>query len=217
MTYPPMPWRLVTRGVTLCTLHPVPVERARERVPAGLRLVTVWPGYTLGGLFLAEYGPGSDLEYNELIVAGAMVWHGGWPCPWITHIYVDSEASVRGGRELMGVPKLHAPFTRQAGGAGRVVVGDPADPVCAMEAGPRVWLWRQALRLTALHADVRDPGGAVVSSRNRVEGRGGITRVGVAIPRGSPLHPLGLGRPLLALCARDLVAELGDDIRSRPS
>jgi hypothetical protein len=205
-----MPWHLVTRGATLVTLHAVPLGRARALVPPGLRIVPAWPGCTLGGLFVTEYGPGSVLQYNELIAAGALVWHDGRPCPWVTHIYVDSEESVRGGRALLGVPKLFAPFRREVGGPGHTVVGDPERPICRFEPGPALWLWRQRLRVVSLHRDVRDRSGTtVVVQGNELRGRGGVARAGVEIPRESPLHPLGLGRPLLTLCAREVEAVLG--------
>jgi acetoacetate decarboxylase len=210
MTYPPMPWHLVTRGVTLATLHLVEVERARALVPPGLRVVSVLPGYTVGGLFVAEYGAGSGLLYNEVIAAGALVWHERRPRPWIAHLYVDSHDSVRGGRDLLGAPKEFAPFARDARDPGAVVVGHPERPICRFRMGRKWWLWRQRLRIVALHRDVRHPSGAaVVVQGSELRGRGGVTHARVEIPPDSPLHPLGFSRPLLALCARGVEAVLG--------
>lgn len=207
---PPVPWRLRAPGVVLATLHSVEVERARAVVPPGLSIARFLPGRTLGGLFLAEYGPGSDLEYRELIVSGATVWHRGRPAAWVTHLFVDSPASVEGGRALLGAPKHLARFSRGEGPGSPVTVGEADRPVCRLEHGRQLWLWRQRVRLAALHRDVRDPSGRTVSVHgNELRGRWGVTRARVEIPEGSPLRDLGFGRPLLGLCGREVEAVLG--------
>jgi hypothetical protein len=210
-SYPPMPWHLVTRGTTLITLHPVRIRDARQWVPRRFRILPIVPGYTLGGLFVTDYGPGSDLQYNELIAAGAAVWHDRRLCPWVTHLFVDSEASVEGGRKLLGVPKRLASFTRDRGEQGdRVTVGEAGRPICTFEVNRRLWLWRQRLRAVSLHQDVRDDEGrTVVAQGNELNGGFGAARARVEIAADSPLKGLGLGRPLLAGCARDLEAVLG--------
>lgn len=191
----------------LATLHAVDVERARALVPPGLSLVRVLPGKTLGGLFLARYGPGSDLEYRELIVSGATVWHRGRPAAWVTHLFVDRPASVEGGRALLGAPKQLARFSSDGD---LVTVGDADRPVCRLRGGKPLWLWRQRVRLAALHRDVRDPSGSTLSVHgNELRGRWGVTRAGVEIPEGSPLRELGFGGALLGLCGREMEALLG--------
>jgi acetoacetate decarboxylase len=145
-----MPWRLVAREATLVTLHWVELERARGFVPPEIRIASFLPGRTIGGLFVAEYGPGSDLQYNELIAAAATVWHGGKSCAWVTHLYVDSHESVAGGRDLLGAPKHFARFTRASDGADQVVVGEPSRPICRVRFGRRLWLWKQRLRVIGL-------------------------------------------------------------------
>jgi acetoacetate decarboxylase len=211
-SYPPMPWHLVTRGTTLVTLHRVDIRRARALVPPGISIVPLLPGWTIGGLFLAEYGPGSDLRYNELIAVGATVWHERKLCAWVTHLYVDSHASVEGGQRLLGAPKHFAPFVRsgEPERPQRVVVGDPHRPICRFESGRALWLWRQRARGVALHRDTRDASGAsAVMHGNQFRGRIGLTRVRVEIPTTSPLHPLGFGQPIFSLCAREAEAVLG--------
>ena len=205
-----MPWRLRARGSVLVTLHPVRMERARALVPPGLPIVPFLPGRTLGGLFLAEYGPGSDLEYRELIVSAATVWYRGHPCAWVTHLFVDSSASVEGGRALLGAPKRLARFSPGGGGEDSAAVGTADRPVCRVAGGRPLWLWRQRVRLAALHRDVRDPSGATLSVHgNELRGRWGLTRAAVEIPEGSPLRELGFGEPLLSLCGREVEAVLG--------
>lgn len=209
-----MPWHLVPKGITLVTLHAVDIRRAREFVPSEYRIVSFLPDRTIGGLFLAEYGPGSDLEYNELIASCATVWYEGRLAPWVTHLYVDSPESVEGGRRMLGVPKHLARFTREAapetGVRNRITVGEADRLICRIRYGRQLWLWRQRVRLPALHGDVRDPSGStVVAHGNELRGRFGLTRATVEIPQGSPLAMLGFGKPLLSVCGRDMEAMLG--------
>jgi acetoacetate decarboxylase len=67
--YPAAPWTLM--GYAVQTLQFVDTRQARSFVPSKLRILSVLPGKTLGGMYLASYGPGSVLEYDELIVAAA--------------------------------------------------------------------------------------------------------------------------------------------------
>lgn len=207
---PAMPWRLRARGLVLITLHWVEVERVRALVPPELPIVHFLPGKTIGGLLVAEYGPGSVLEYNELIVSGATVWYEKRLCAWATHLFVDSRESVEGGRSLLGAPKQLASFSRQDGVGGRITVGEENHPVCLLSYHRQIWLWRQRVRLAALHRDVRDPSGATVSVHgNEVRGQWGVTRAAVEIPASSPLRDLGFGGPVLSLCGKDVDAVLG--------
>ena len=207
---PVMPWHLVPRGTTLLTLHWMPIRRARERVPDRFTVVRFRPGYTIGALLLADYGPGSDLEYNEIIVSCATVFYAGRLGAWVTHLFVDNPDSVVGGRELLGAPKCLVPFGRETGVRSRISVGDTDRPICRMEFGRQLWLWRQRLWAPALHLDVRDTSGGTVSAHgNEVRGRVGLTRARVEIPEGSPLHALGFGRPFLSLCGREMEVVMG--------
>ena len=104
--YPPAPWRLTGSAVVS-----VQLARARTaRIPPELKVLRVWPGMTVGGIYLARYGPGSTLEYGELIVFSAVVRAGGRVGGWVSHIYVDSAESMAGGREIWGLPKELAEF-----------------------------------------------------------------------------------------------------------
>jgi acetoacetate decarboxylase len=59
----------------------------------------------LGGVLLADYRSGT-LSYHELIVFS----HGTPRGMVVSHIYVDSEQSLHGGREVWGLPKELATF-----------------------------------------------------------------------------------------------------------
>src|SRR6185437_1146643 len=109
--YPPAPWRL--RGHSIQALRLIDSSIARDHVPAGLRVVTVWPGKTLAVLYCASYEPPSVLRYHELVVAPALVAAGGRIGFWISRIYVDDAISQAGGRGIWGLPKELASFTWQ--------------------------------------------------------------------------------------------------------
>lgn len=110
VAYPPAPWRL--RGAAVCLFQTVEIGRARDLVPPEVSIFPIFPGKTLGGLYLARYREGSALTYNELIVIPALIWRRGRIGAWVSHIYVDDTASVAGGREIWGLPKERAAFER---------------------------------------------------------------------------------------------------------
>jgi acetoacetate decarboxylase len=91
VSYPPAPWEMV--GQLWLSLFRVrePVDDLR---PAG----------TYGAAFVS-YEPGSPLTYSELLVARLTEDQGHGRCVTITDIWVDSPASVAGGRELWAIPK----------------------------------------------------------------------------------------------------------------
>ncbi len=103
--YPPAPWQLAGE----LTLIPIGVRAdatRRFRTPGRLRVVA---GRTLGGVMLVNYRAGT-LTYNELIVFSGLATDGSRPGFVVSHIYVDSEPSLRGGREIWGLPKELAQF-----------------------------------------------------------------------------------------------------------
>lgn len=202
-----MPWRLRSSGNLIASLHWVDAERARGLVPAELSVVEFVPGKTLGGLFLADYGPGSDLRYKELIVGAATVWHRRRLVLWVSDLYVDTAASVTGGRALLGAPKQLASFVFAEGEAR---VDDQAGPICRVQYRPRVWLWRQRVRLAAMHKDVRDAaGGTVALHGEEMRGQWGVAKVEVDILPESPLQALALSNPILGFCGRNVELLLG--------
>ncbi|MDA0184432.1 acetoacetate decarboxylase family protein [Solirubrobacter phytolaccae] len=85
MPHPPAPWHLNGELVV---------------VPART------PGRQLGGVMLANYTSGT-LVYRELIVFSHATTKG----MVVSHIYVDDEQSMSGGREIWGLPKELATFT----------------------------------------------------------------------------------------------------------
>ncbi|WP_166392299.1 acetoacetate decarboxylase family protein [Nocardioides ochotonae] len=92
-TYPDAPWDMV--GQLWLTLFrvPAPVDDLR---PAGVH-----------GVAFVRYEEGSPLTYSELLVARQVANAQGRRVS-ISDIWVDSAASVAGGRELWAIPKLLA-------------------------------------------------------------------------------------------------------------
>lgn len=128
--YPPPPWRLVGHGI--CQFRLVPVELARGLVPAGCSVVPVLPGRAIGAIYLATYEHGSTLQYNELIVVPALVRRGSWVGGWISHIYVDDERSMAGGREIWGLPKRLAQFDACSDAGSGMTVLQGERPLCTL-------------------------------------------------------------------------------------
>jgi acetoacetate decarboxylase len=188
--YPPPPWRLAGHGA--CWLRLVAIDQARELVPDRYSLVSVLPGRTLGAIYLASYQAGSTLEYRELIVVPALVHYRGRRGAWISHIYVDDERSVAGGREIWGLPKELAQFQDDADGSLSVTVRQGAQVLCHL---------RASAGLPVLPAPVFAPafgerGGQTLWLRGRGSARLTPCRGGIEIPADSPFasfHGRSLG------------------------
>ena len=188
MAYPPAPWRL--RGHALQTLQLVDITRAQPLLPSKLKIVAVLPGKTLGGVYLATYGPGSVLEYNELIVAAALVRYAGKWGFWISHIYVDDADSMAGGRELWGLPKELAQFIWEEGERNRIVVSQKDQQLCTLSFRPQHWLWRQRLLLPSLSVLVSD----LLFFKGKLDARLAVTSGRLEVSAESPFAGLGLSR-----------------------
>ncbi len=95
--YPPQPWHLVADARVSVWRVPVadlPAVAAEPLVIAGHASVfTAWIDYT----------PPGQLAYHELLAAVAV--KGRRVSCSITEIWVDSEVSLQGGRDLWAIPK----------------------------------------------------------------------------------------------------------------
>jgi acetoacetate decarboxylase len=189
--YPPAPWRLVGDPAVLA-VSTLDAAAARRHAPGDLALYGLG-GRTLGGLLAARYRPASTLAYSELAVVLGLA-RGGW-C--VGPLYVDDAASLRGGRELFGVPKELATFTWQPDSV--EVQRDGQLIVRLAWSAPRL-----RLPLPVLATVV----GAARSFRVAGLLRAMPVRVHVDVPEASPLAPLRLTRPPIAL-AGDVAARAG--------
>jgi acetoacetate decarboxylase len=95
-----------------------PLRQIGALLPDHLQAVVLPGGATVGGIYIAAYREGSTIQYNELIIAPALVRSGLRPGAWVSHIYVDSPQSLFGGREIWALPKEMARFETIASGSG---------------------------------------------------------------------------------------------------
>ncbi len=112
-SYPSSPWRLEAAGH--CSIWRLPArDIAQLAIPAGLQPFIFARSAWVATGYIA-YGPGGDLSYHELFLA-TPVRAGHRLTLTVVAIWVDSEASLRGGRELWGIPKELARFETNADG-----------------------------------------------------------------------------------------------------
>ena len=104
VSYPSAPWHMV--GSLWLTLFRVR-GRVDELRPAGVY-----------GAAFVSYEEGSPLTYCELLVARPVSTEADGRRVTITDIWVDSPASVAGGRELWGIPKELCDFELQTSHTG---------------------------------------------------------------------------------------------------
>lgn len=101
MGYPPAPWKM--HGQLWLSLFRVRPGDHPGRPPG------------VYGVALVAYEPPSPLTYSELLVARPVREAGGRRVH-ITDIWVDSQESLEGGRELWAIPKDLATFRRTTEG-----------------------------------------------------------------------------------------------------
>jgi acetoacetate decarboxylase len=108
--YPPAPWPLVGQLWLSLFRLPEPVDNLR---PAGVY-----------GAAFVSYEPGGALTYSELLVARPVGTDAPGRRVSITDIWVDSPASVAGGRELWAIPKGLCDFELEASHRGPLATTD---------------------------------------------------------------------------------------------
>jgi acetoacetate decarboxylase len=192
VSYPPAPWRIAGPAAIVPVL--IPLATARAHVPPDVAVVGVAPGRTAGGLLIARYEPGSTLRYGELLVFPALTRVRGALGMWISHAYVDSPASLEGGRRMWGVPKDLATFAWRDGGV--AITHEDGTPLLDVA-------WAQPRRTVPLPALTPSNGTTGGDDRRAFRGRGTLrmapARMNVDVPPQRPFASLGLGGRRLAL------------------
>lgn len=197
--YPPEPWRLNGHGcvavwlVRATELPPVPAA-----VPA--RPVTLFGRAVVGTAFVDYRPPG--MAYHE-VLAAVLVRRGLRFGVSITHIWVDSEASRAGGRELWGIPKESAGFEWTGGLTASA--RDGRGPIASVRArSPRFGVWLAAVTSTwqALGDDL---------ARTPLRAAGLVTPVRATwrIDPAGPLAWLLPHRPLVSVAVRRMRMRFG--------
>lgn len=194
MSYPAAPWHLY--GTALQSLHAIDVEQAKQFVPLDFDIVSVFPGKTVGSVYLSVYEPHSTLQYHELIVVPALVRYRGKIGAWISHIYVDNPLSVEGGRNIWGLPKQMADF---AWDARQVTVSKDNNLLCRVDRSSiEVPLsFGQKIKVSA---DVfggleRD----ILAFQGNLEGQPSWSPFRLNVPAQSPFAAIELGDPLFTV------------------
>lgn len=185
--YPPAPWRAQAHywaGLFRSDRPATLPAGARPLLGARSRVVT-----------LVRYLPGSTLVYDELIIATPALI-GARPGLYIEYIWVDSLASLWGGRRIWGLPKEMADFAWTERG---VRVSDATGPLMTLDVDRRP---AQGPALPFAAAGIGRLGDAwaygVIPMRVR------LGRAGLRLRDLSPRFGFTLGeRPLLAIASRD--------------
>lgn len=209
VAYPPQPWHL--GGRLSLTLWRVPTAELPATFPAavpdGARPLAAG-GHTLVGTAFVRYQPGGVLTYDELLAA-LPVRDGRRVAITIPAIWVDSQASLAGGRRLWGIPKELAEFDRAEGPDGLQVTaraGGARIASASFDAGrplPGRWTVRQRY---AQHLD-----GRAHRSRSIGSSRVALTGARWEFQPDGPLGFLHGRRPLRSLEQRDLTIAFGID------
>jgi hypothetical protein len=120
MPYPPPPWRVAGPCAVVTGL--VPIDAVRQRVPSDLAIVQARSGRTVASIMVADYQHRATFPYAELAVMPAIVRYRGVRGPWISDIWVDSQTSLEGGRQMWGLAKELADFAWSFGDTSHVRV-----------------------------------------------------------------------------------------------
>lgn len=199
MTYPPAPWHL--QGKALVNLYLVSVDVARLLIPSELTIIPILPGKTIGGVYVASYQAGSILEYNELIVVPALVRYQHHIGFWISHIYVDHQDSMRGGREIWGLPKEIAQFSWKNT---EVLVTQNNRSLCHFSLQSE-WINLNSRLQPKLQGDCLSRLGTnLLSFKSHLKAKYSVVKSTLEIPQESPFFSLNLGRGFLACSLNNL-------------
>lgn len=200
MPYPQAPWTL--QGYAFQTLQLLDIDRVRHLIPSELNIISVFPGKTLGGVYLSYYGSGSVLEYSELIVIAAFLSHKGKFGGWVSHIYVDNPDSVAGGREVWGLPKEMADFSWCGD---RVTVTQANQTLCTFKYNRQGFGLQQRLGASSFSSMGED----LFLFPAELESRLGLVSSQLEILPESPFSSLNIGQPLLTVHADNMRLKVG--------
>jgi hypothetical protein len=198
MTYPQPPWTL--RGYAIQTLQLIDVDRIRPLIPPTLKIVSIFPGKTLGGIYLAAYTEGSTLTYSELIVVSAIVRRGANFGGWISHIYVDHPDSIAGGRQIWGLPKEQAEFSWNHHGIISVAAQQGAQTLCTLNSRWQLPGWNQTLTIPIMSTKASH----LVCFKGQANFKVHLAGTELSIPPESPLARLKLDTPILSFYCNPL-------------
>lgn len=102
------PW--VFSGRAFYQLHLVKADIAMRFIPSDLKLVQAF-GYTLGGMYLAQYDSSPAGPFDELVVIAGTVWNPPTSCAWAARVLVNSSEACDHGKKEVGLPSHVARFS----------------------------------------------------------------------------------------------------------
>ncbi|PSL56136.1 acetoacetate decarboxylase [Saccharothrix carnea] len=193
VSYPPEPWELHGRA---CVSVWLVRAAALPRLP--VRPVTVF-GWAVVGTAFVDYRP-PGLAYHELLAA-VLVRHGARFGVSIARIWVDSETSRAGGRELWGIPKELAEFDRGRDLAAR----DARGPIASVHVGAS----RSGVRLPVAGSTWQAFGDGLARTPLRATGRVAPVRATWHVDPSGPLAWLLPRRPLISVAVRRMRLRFG--------
>ena len=188
-------WIPVGRKIHLVQLCLFDADKVRQYIPEELSIVKITPKKTLGAIFLSSYGQGSTLEYDECIVAPATVKYKRRKGYWVTHMYVNNEKAMWGGR-ILGWPKEMADFDWPDAVPGRATVSKDNNHICTISyskpfGGLRFWT---TFNVPSVLND------KIMCHRFRFKADFGICRATFNIPKTSPIFEVCQSRtPILSI------------------
>ena len=200
MSYPQVPWTL--KGSALLALHLIDIDKVRHLVNSKLNIISVLPGKTVGGVYFSNYGSGSVLEYNELIVVPAVVSYQGKFGAWVSHIYVDNADSVAGGREIWRLPKELAEFSWFGGNS--ITVRQNNKMLCSLNYDKHSFGWRQWLRGSSFSTMNSD----LLIFSAEFESVFGFVGSKLEVPVKSPFSGINLGQPFLTVRCEEMTLKV---------
>jgi hypothetical protein len=128
--YPPTPWRF--RGKYWAGVFKT---SSTIELPAGLKPVLNRRWLVV---MLIRYLEGT-LHYDELAFGVLAHWKA-YVGLYVPYIWVNDLASLRGGREIWGVPKVMADFAWEEKEENKVCISDQEGPILTMEMENGGWL-----------------------------------------------------------------------------
>ncbi len=198
-SYPKPPWNL--KGSAILILNLLDISNVRQLIPPELEIVSVLPNKTLGSIYLSVYNSGSVLQYNELIVVAGLTKYQNHIGSWISHIYVDNEISVAGGREIWGLPKEMAEFVWQDN---RVTVSQDNRLLCSLDYNQSWWhlntWWQQMFNAQSFSGFDKE----LLLFENNFSTKLGLLSGKLTVPVESPFSYFNLAHPWLTISMNNL-------------
>lgn len=181
-------------------------DKLADVLPADTTPVAIG-GRALVSVAFVSYEPGGALAYNEL-VAAVTTRAGLSHRVTIPHIWVDTEASLAGGRELWNIPKGPGHFDREVRGSD-VSVSMDTDGTEVASLGAHVLSrlrpgWQAASLTTAQRLE-----GSTVVAHNALRVRPHALRTRWSFDPGGPLAYLAGRKPLISAALTDMAISFG--------